>query len=71
MTDARFFAYDLISSFVCVACVFSSQGEILLVAEDYDDGWMRGLRLKDMAVSNLKIRVERDSTSNKGGGRVI
>ena len=32
-----------------------SQGDILLVAEDYDDGWMRGLRLKDMAVSNLKM----------------
>ena len=55
MTDAHFFAYDLISPFVCVVRVFSSQGDILLVAEDYDDGWMRGLRLKDMAVSNLKM----------------
>ena len=39
--------------FICAH--ISQQGDILLVAEDYDDGWMRGLRLKDMAVSELKM----------------
>jgi hypothetical protein len=27
------------------------QGDILLVADEFDDGWMRGLRLGDLEVS--------------------
>lgn len=28
-----------------------TQGDILLVADEFDDGWMRGLRLDDLEVS--------------------
>lgn len=27
-----------------------SQGDVLLVADQFDDGWMRGLRLEDLEV---------------------
>ena len=37
----------------------SLQGDILLAAEEYDDGWMRGLRLKDLEVwEHVPIWIE-------------
>ena len=31
--------------------IFYPQGDIVLVADEFDDGWMRGLRLDDLEVN--------------------
>ena len=33
-----------------IVCLLSMQGDILLVADEFEDGWVRGLRLTDLEV---------------------
>ncbi len=32
-----------------------AQGDVLLVADEFDDGWMRGLRLDDLEVRTWNL----------------
>ncbi len=41
------------------------KGDSLLVSEEFDDGWMRGLRLSDLEVGSREGR----DRGREGGGR--
>ncbi len=41
------------------------KGDILLISEEFDDGWMRGLRLSDLEVGSMGGR----DRGGEGGGR--
>lgn len=40
-----------------------TKGDILLAAEEYDDGWMRGLRLKDLEIGFFPSNFVNEDTS--------